>query len=205
MKKLFYVLSMAVAAMSISACNNLIEEESPAFGAGSDNKIVFTASTEAEAEGRTALDLSDGQSVVWNGTEKFGLFYYYTPAGGSEVKFVKNYVYTANANGTESAKFTGEAAWWDGDGDVDEVIGDEDGGQQLLGLAEQLADDTVTGTVALLDLVEVRGSEREEGYLRCRHETGAEEQRARQQGGYDDTCRGGRELNGGKGINDGMP
>ena len=92
-----------------------------------------------------------------------------------------------------------------GDGDVDEVIGDEDGGQQLLGLAEQLADDTVTGTVALLDLVEVRGSEREEGYLRCRHETGAEEQRARQQGGYDDTCRGGRELNGGKGINDGMP
>lgn len=118
MKKLFYVLSMAVAAMSISACNNLIEEESPAFGAGSDNKIVFTASTEAEAEGRTALDLSDGQSVVWNGTEKFGLFYYYTPAGGQEVKFVKNYVYTANANGTESAKFTGEAAWWDGDGDV---------------------------------------------------------------------------------------
>ena len=34
---------MAVAAMTISACNNLIEEEGPAFGAGSDNKIVFTA------------------------------------------------------------------------------------------------------------------------------------------------------------------
>ena len=109
---------MAVAAMTISACNNLIEEEGPAIGAGSDNKIVFTASTATDEEGRTALDLSDGQTAVWNGTEKFGLFYYYTPKGGSEVKFVKNYVYTANANGTESAKFTGEAAWWDGDGDV---------------------------------------------------------------------------------------
>ena len=42
-----------------------------------------------------------------------------------------------------------------GDGDIDKVVGDEDGGQQLLRLAQELADDAVTGTIALLDLIEV--------------------------------------------------
>ena len=120
MKKLFYVLSMAVAAMTISACNNLIEEEGPAFGAGSDNKIVFTASTATDEEGRTALDLSDGQTVVWNGSEKFGLFYTYKISGGSDTKFEVNKPYTSEATGSDKATFTGEAEWYTGEGAADE-------------------------------------------------------------------------------------
>lgn len=119
MKRFFYVLTTVVAAMTISACNNIIEEEAPVIdGGNSANKITFTVS--AEDDTRTALDLSGGeghgQTTVWYGEEKMGLFYYYTPVGESEVKYVKNYAYTANASASAQATFTGEATWWDGEG-----------------------------------------------------------------------------------------
>lgn len=119
MKRFFYVLTTVVAAMTISACNNIIEEEAPVIdGGNSANKITFTVS--AEDDTRTALDISGGeghgQTTVWYGEEKMGLFYYYTPVGESEVKYVKNYAYTANASASAQATFTGEATWWDGEG-----------------------------------------------------------------------------------------
>lgn len=116
MKKIYYILTLVVAAMTISACNNFIDENATPNVDGQSNKITFTAS--AEVENRSTLDLTDGTTARWNGTENLGLFYYYTPEGGSEVKFVKNFVYTTNATASESATFTGEAEWWDGDGDA---------------------------------------------------------------------------------------
>ncbi len=116
MKKIVYILSIVVAAMSLSACNNFMDENATPNVDGKSNKISFTAS--AEMENRSTLDLTDGTTACWNGTENFGLFYYYTPSGGSEVKFVKNFTYTANATASERATFTGEAEWWDGDGDA---------------------------------------------------------------------------------------
>lgn len=116
MKKIYYILTFVVAAMTISACNNFIDENATPNVDGQSNKITFTAS--AEVENRSTLDLTDGTTARWNGTENLGLFYYYTPEGGSEVKFVKNFVYTTNATASESATFTGEAEWWDGDGDA---------------------------------------------------------------------------------------
>ncbi|MBQ2797314.1 MAG: hypothetical protein IJF01_06255 [Tidjanibacter sp.] len=109
-------MTLVVAAMTISACNNFIDENATPNVDGQSNKITFTAS--AEVENRSTLDLTDGTTARWNGTENLGLFYYYTPEGGSEVKFVKNFVYTTNATASESATFTGEAEWWDGDGDA---------------------------------------------------------------------------------------
>lgn len=116
MKKIYYILTLVAAAMTISACNNFIDENATPNVDGQSNKITFTAS--AEVENRSTLDLTDGTTARWNGTENLGLFYYYTPEGGSEVKFVKNFVYTTNATASESATFTGEAEWWDGDGDA---------------------------------------------------------------------------------------
>lgn len=112
MKKLFYIFSVVVAAMTLSACNNLMDENATPNVDGKSNKITFTLS----AGTRSALDLTDGESVYWTGTEKLGLNYYYTPKGGSEVKFVKNSVYSANAANATTANFTGDAQWWDGEG-----------------------------------------------------------------------------------------
>lgn len=111
MKKLFYIFSVVVAAMTLSACNNLMDENATPNVDGKSN-ITFTLS----AGTRSALDLTDGESVYWTGTEKLGLNYYYTPKGGSEVKFVKNSVYSANAANATTANFTGDAQWWDGEG-----------------------------------------------------------------------------------------
>lgn len=113
MKKLINIFSVVVAAMTLSACNNIMDENATPNVDGKSNKITFTLS----ADSRSALDLTDGESVYWTGTEKLGLNYYYTPKGGSEVKFVKNYVYSANvADGADTASFNGEAEWWDGEG-----------------------------------------------------------------------------------------
>lgn len=111
MKKLFYIFSVVVAAMTLSACNNLMDENATPNVDGKSN-ITCTLS----AGTRSALDLTDGESVYWTGTEKLGLNYYYTPKGGSEVKFVKNSVYSANAANATTANFTGDAQWWDGEG-----------------------------------------------------------------------------------------
>ena len=111
MKKLINIFSVVVAAMTLSACNNLMDENATPNVDGKSN-ITFTLS----AGTRSALDLTDGESVYWTGTEKLGLNYYYTPKGGSEVKFVKNSVYSANAANAATANFTGDAQWWDGEG-----------------------------------------------------------------------------------------
>lgn len=111
MKKLINIFSVVVAAMTLSACNNLMDENATPNVDGKSN-ITFTLS----AGTRSALDLTDGESVYWTGTEKLGLNYYYTPKGGSEVKFVKNSVYSANAANATTANFTGDAQWWDGEG-----------------------------------------------------------------------------------------
>ena len=112
MKKLINIFSVVVAAMTLSACNNIMDENATPNVDGKSNKITFTLS----AGTRSALDLTDGESVYWTGTEKLGLNYYYTPKGGSEVKFVKNSVYSANAANATTANFTGDAQWWDGEG-----------------------------------------------------------------------------------------
>ena len=111
MKKLINIFSVVVAAMTLSACNNLMDENATPNVDGKSN-ITFTLS----AGTRSALDLTDGESVYWTGTEKLCLNYYYTPKGGSEVKFVKNSVYSANAANATTANFTGDAQWWDGEG-----------------------------------------------------------------------------------------
>ena len=111
MKKLINIFSVVVAAMTLSACNNLMDENATPNVDGKSN-ITFTLS----AGTRSALDLTDGESVYWTGTEKLGLNYYYTPKGGSEVKFVKNSVYSANAANATTANFTGDAQGWDGEG-----------------------------------------------------------------------------------------
>lgn len=115
MKKVFYILSAVVAAFTISACDNTFEDEAPVVGGEKSNKITFTA-TQATDDVRSSLDLFDGQTALWNGSEKIGLYYYYTPSGGSEVKYVTNYPYSATSSGDATTSFTGEAEWWDGEG-----------------------------------------------------------------------------------------
>ena len=127
MKKIYYILTLVAAAMTISACNNAFEDEGPAFngGEGSDNTITFVVGPETDAEGRTALDLvgdadndvEGGKITLWNGTEKAGLYYNYRAAGaGSDTKVAnaQNIEYTATlGSDSATATFTGEAEWVD--------------------------------------------------------------------------------------------
>ena len=121
MKKIYYILTLVAAAMTISACNNAFEDEGPAFngGEGSENTITFVVGPETDAEGRTALDLVGGATTLWNGTEKAGLYYNYRATGaGSDTKVAdaQNIVYTATLGpDSDTATFTGEAEWVDVD------------------------------------------------------------------------------------------
>ncbi|MBQ3070473.1 MAG: hypothetical protein IJD12_02150 [Tidjanibacter sp.] len=121
MKKIYYILTLVAAAMTISACNNAFEDEGPALngGEGSENTITFVVGPETDAEGRTALDLEDGATTLWNGTETAGLYYNYRATGaGSDTKVAnaQNIVYTATlGSDSATATFTGEAEWVDVD------------------------------------------------------------------------------------------
>ena len=121
MKKIYYILTLVAAAMTISACNNAFEDEGPALngGEGSENTITFVVGPETDAEGRTALDLEDGATTLWNGTEKAGLYYNYRATGaGSDTKVAnaQNIVYTATLGpDSATATFTGAAEWVDVD------------------------------------------------------------------------------------------
>lgn len=124
MKKIYYILTLVAAAMTISACNNAFEDEGPALngGEGSDNTITFVVGPETDAVGRTALDLEDGKTTLWKATDNAGLYYSYTLAGTSTtvaVDDVQNVKLKINGEASANAVFVGNDSpveWWKGEG-----------------------------------------------------------------------------------------
>lgn len=124
MKKIYYILTLVAAAMTISACNNAFEDEGPALngGEGSDNTITFVVGPETDAKGRTALDLEDGATTLWKATDNAGLYYSYTLENTSAtvaVDDVKNVKLKINGEASDNAVFVGNDSpveWWKGDG-----------------------------------------------------------------------------------------
>ena len=127
MQKIYYILTLVAAAMTISACNNAFEDEGPALNGGdrSENTITFVVGPETDAEGRTALylvgdvanNVEGGKITLWNGTEKAGLYYNYRATNAesdTKVANAQNIEYTATlGSDSATATFTGEAEWVD--------------------------------------------------------------------------------------------
>ncbi|MBR2424704.1 MAG: fimbrillin family protein [Tidjanibacter sp.] len=98
--------ALALLTLSVSGCKDEIDENISTPN-GSGKFVSFQATSD---QSRTQLN-EDGETVVWSGNEKLGVFYYTKPTEGSNVKHNDNEPYSISSHNESSATFTGNIEW----------------------------------------------------------------------------------------------